>query len=260
MKVRILISIILLVALLAVLAFDKYLSDPIQDLEITLQRQSAALDEVKAEFAKIYPANYLRALRILGKENFITPEEVIQARRVVYHPFRTSHFIKTVPSEETLHWLKANGYALVPGPPTPLGLKDIHALNPGLLFWKNWYPGYGFFTGDTIGPEWLAIRIAPVPHSHEKSWEEQLALLSERERVPNAGEVGWLITTIFLVRDIRLFEETYVRTSSDLQDGTPDHVGVGFFGEEGFIVDSWKDHYRLRDLGLASAMMLSKIK
>jgi hypothetical protein len=192
------------------------------------------------------------AKSILGAD-FITPEEVTKARpSIVYTVEQITALAESLPSEDILKWLKDNGYAVMPAPPQAMSLLDVREME-SLHFYKKtggWHVDKKFAHEDKTSQGWLAIKKTPVSNSTSKNWNEQNKLLSERERVPNAAEMSWFITTYFEVRGARLFENVYVRTSSLDSDGN--RVFVGRFDAKGLYVDSYWDDYRIGSLGLSS--------
>ena len=108
-----------------------------------------------------------------------------------------------------------------------------------------------FSRDDKVIAEWVMLRKEPVKNSTNKTWGEQQGLLSNVERVPNASEVMWGITTYKEVRDILLFPNIYVRTSS--VDAGGYHVYVGYSADGGVNVNYYWDDFRRSSVGLASA-------
>jgi hypothetical protein len=192
------------------------------------------------------------ARMILG-DDIVFPDETAEARGLSYTDAQLKHFADTMPSEEVLRWFKTNGYAIVAGPPSPMGLLEVRSLKSEHFYSKagGWYEGHAFGNDDKAQTEWLAIRKEPVPNSFNQNWNEQLRLLSKDEQVPNAGEMSWFITTFYEVRGVRLFEKVYVRTSSVPSGGY--RVFVGDFDEGGLCVDYYWDDVRYYSLGLAAS-------
>ena len=214
--------------------------------------QTHVVDVIR-RFAAKQP-DYALAKQILG-DDFITPEEIAKARGVVYSPEQIESLGNTIPPEDTLRWCRDNGYAIMAAPPTAMSLLDVRSLQANHFYSKTggWYTGdkEKFSRDDKTTSGWLAIRKDIVPKSTSKNWNEQQALLSGVEYVPNAAEVSWFVTTYFEVRGIRLLERIYVRTSSLDSDGHRVHVGA--FGARGlFVYDNW-DGNRGGLIGLASA-------
>lgn len=172
---------------------------------------------------------YNLAQSILGVD-FITPEEVMEARGgVFYTNEQMKALAESLPSEEMLKWCKGNGYAVMPAPPRPMSVLGVRSLKYDLFWLKNggWFIEQEFAREDKTLFGWLAIKKAPVANSTSKNWNDQKNLLSVLEEVPNAAEIIWFITTYLEVRGVRLFTGVYVRTSSRDEEG--DRVFVGLF-------------------------------
>ena len=198
--------------------------------------------------------NYQRARDILG-DDFISPQEVAEVRGVRYTETQLARLQGTLPQKEVLKWARDNGFIVVAGPPSEMNLLGIRELN-SQLFWSKsggWYANKKekFARRDTVGTNWFVLRRNPVPASTRKSWGEQQELLSDAERVPNAAEQTYSVTTYFEVRGIRLVSNVYVRTSSVDSDGL--RVGVGLFDGYGLLVGLWSDDFRDDGLGVAAA-------
>ncbi len=186
--------------------------------------------------------DYGLAQSILGAD-FITPEEVTSARgAIVYTGEETHKLAESLPPQDVLKWCKENGYAVMPAPPTAMSTLDVREIQSAHFYSKTggWYADQKFAREDKTSFGWLLIKKTPVPNSTSKNWNEQNKLLSALEKVPNAAEMSWFITTYFEVRGIRLFEGVYVRTSSLDSDGR--RVRVGYFDSGGLRVDYyWGD-------------------
>jgi hypothetical protein len=196
--------------------------------------------------------DYGLAQSILGAD-FITPEEVTKARpSVVYTDDQITALAESLPSEDMLKWCKDNGYAVIPAPPTAMSTLDVREIQSAHFYTKTggWYANQKFAHEDKTSFGWLAIKKTPVSNSTSKNWNEQNKLLSALEKVPNAAEMSWFITTYFEVRGVRLFENVYVRTSSLDSDGR--RVYVGYFGAGGLHVDLYWDDGRDGFLGLSA--------
>ena len=160
-----------------------------------------------------------------------------------------------MPADSVLQWLTENDYALIAGPPIPMKLQEIWSLNPRIcnpdVIWP--FTLRGFTTADdVVAPTWLAVRKEPVMNSFEKTWDEQLTLLSHYERVPNAAELSWFITTFYEMTGVLLFSKGYVRTHSFGWDGAT--VLVGNFSERfGLKIFFCGTECHDTDLGIAAA-------
>src|SRR3989344_2643603 len=192
--------------------------------------------------------------RLILGDDIVFPDEVAESRGLSYTDAQLKHFAEMMPSEEVLRWCKTNGYAIVAGPPSPMGLLEVRTFKSEHFYSKGggWYGGgHAFGNGDRAETEWLAIRKEPVPNSLNQSWSEQLRLLSKDEQVPNTGEMSWFIPPFCEVRGVWLFEEVYVRTSSVTSDGY--RVLVGLFDEDGLRVDGCWGGGRGCYIGLAAS-------
>ena len=225
-----------------------------------LSRGGEFLEYVKEGIRRFSAAlpDYGVARAILG-DDFISPEEVAKARGLKYSPKQLRQLAESLPRESVLKELKRDGYALVPRPPKVLSLLEIRDLKTAIFYTPTggWYsdPREKFATADKTVFGWLAIKKTMVAGSTSKTWNEQNPLLPESDRVPNAAEFAWFLTTYLEVRKNRLFQGLYARTSSVDADGG--HVGLGFDGESLYVRSCW-DGYPYSNLGLASARLLAK--
>lgn len=107
------------------------------------------------------------------------------------------------------------------------------------------------FAGETSKPCWRLIRKDMVSRSTRKTWQEQQELLDETEEVPSAREMAYTISLNYLSTGERMFENTYVRTSTVRASGR--HVDVGGFGRDVLGVGSDWDDVCHAALGVASS-------
>ncbi len=199
--------------------------------------------------------DYTLAQSILG-EDFITPEEVTRARPgIVYSKKQITTLAQSLPPEGVLKWYKFYGYALMPAPPRASSMLDVREMKPGHFLHvhrtSGWYTNQKFARKDKTSFGWLAIKKTPPLNSTNKTWNEQGKILREVERVPNAAEVSWFITTFFAVRGIRLFKDICARTSSLSSDGV--RILIGFFAAAGLLVSFCSDYIHVENIGLAVA-------
>jgi hypothetical protein len=184
--------------------------------------------------------NYDLARKILGID-FISPEDVMRSRKAItYTEKQLTRFDETVPQQEILEWCRDNNIMLVAGPNRPMSLLEIRTMKNGYFYSKEggWYAEQRqkFSQSDKVETKWYMIRKDIVPESTSKNWDEQHALISEIETVPNAPEFVWAITTYKAVRGTYLFGGICVRTSSLDWDGI--HVFVGNFDVKGLFVSN----------------------
>lgn len=240
-------------------AFDQ----PLQNLQarrnlaVYLRMGCPKVREDGAIVAMELGSGYDRARRILGQD-FITPEEIAAARGLVYADEQLVDFADKLPSEEILQWCQANGIMLIAGPPIPSSLLGIRGLRSEYFYTKSggWYAEerQRFSREDYAATSWLALRKGSFPGSTSKRWDEQVALLSGVEYVPNVAEVAWGVATYKAVRDVFLLPNIYVRTSSLDADGV--RVTFGNFVAGGVGVSRYWVNNRNDNLGLASARKL----
>ncbi len=189
--------------------------------------------------------------------DFIGPQEIAAARPgVTYSRQQLKTFEDTLPICDEIVWLRDNGFMLVAGPPEPMSLLGIRELNPEYFFprTRGWYYSERerFSRDEKATTKWLKLRKGPLPGSTDKSWNEQIALLSDVEYVPNDAEVEWGITAYKAVRGVYLLPNVLVRTAS--RDGVVQgHVYMGYFAEQGLHISGYWDASRSVPLGIASA-------
>lgn len=191
---------------------------------------------------------------ILGKD-FVSPEEIAKSRGVTYTDDQLSCFGEMLPAQDVLEWCRDNGYVLVAGPPKNMTLLGVRDLKSEYFYSKTggWYAEDRqlFSRTDNVSTRWIMLRKESVPESINKTWDEQQALLSGAEIVPNAAEFVWCVTTYKAVRGKYLFSGIYVRTSS--LDSVGNRVYVGDFSAVGFGLGNYWDGYRHDGIGVSSA-------
>jgi len=197
--------------------------------------------------------------RSIMVDDFISPDEISASFGFIYTERQLSHFVDTLPSEETLRWAKAYGYAVVAGPPAPVNIAILHAFHPKFFISsfdgekKGWYLDQPFAKNDQVSSNWLIIKKEPLTESLDKYWIDQAALLSGNESVPNAAEMSWFMISFYKVRHRRLLKEGYTRTSSLVSNGN--HVIIGFFGDNGMLLHSYWDMYDGRTIGIVPKLL-----
>ena len=208
----------------------------------------------------VISSGYDRARLILGRD-LITAEEISQAMGggVYYSDEQLKMFADTLPGETDLIGLRDNGFMLVAGPPSPMSLLDIRAAKSEYFCAKSggWYGEdvEKFSRDDKALTIWLGLRKVPAHDSTGRNWDEQNSLLAKVERVPNSAEVAWGVTTYKAVRNVYLFKNIYIRTSSVSSDDG--RVIIGDFGQGGLYVYYDWDSFRVSSLGLASARIFN---
>lgn len=201
------------------------------------------------------PAGEDLARLVLG-DDYVSPEDVAKTYCWSYSGGQLANFANTLPDFEELMWLRSNGYMLVATAPTDMNLLRVRDLDNQLFYSKSegWYAeSQHTFSRENVvkAGGWLAIRKEPYPDSRNKTWADQKKLLCENERVPNAPEVSYAVTTYHKVRDVYLLGNVWVRTSSVDADGN--RVSVGNFDSVGLRVNRYWGGYPDSYLGMSSA-------
>lgn len=203
-----------------------------------------------------YP-RYALGPAILGKD-LLSSGEIASALGLSYTEDQLIELATTMPDQEALLGLRNNDMFLVPSPPIAMNVLDIQKLKPELFYSKGldkggsrWHNKQPFARTDMIPAlGWIAFRKRPIEHSFDKTWLEQQALLVEPMSIPNAAEMIWGLVTYKIVRDLTLFDDLYVRTSSVGSDGQ--RVNIGFFNDDGLYIDDGWDNGRDPPLGISA--------
>jgi hypothetical protein len=173
------------------------------------------------------------ALRIMGND-IIFPLEITEAHGLSYTDNQVELLSVTMPTFEVMEELNKNGFAQMPLPPEPLSLLDLLNGRPEYFYSTHsktppWYadPEQTFARNEKTGFGWIVVKKAPIK-STSSNWDGQNKVILSgvgEGRMPNAAEMVWFISTFKDVRDIWLFPETYVHTSSVAANGNPVFVG-----------------------------------
>jgi len=135
----------------------------------------------------------------------------------------------------------------------PMSILDIRSKVERKLFRSHedsWYNEESF-AKDKGEVGWQLFRKVPIADSTNKTWNEQQALLDKNEETPKVQVVVYTIIGHYLATRERLFENTYVRTSSVASGGRRVHVGRFDLG--GLSVGAWGATGRDGGLGVSSA-------
>ena len=161
--------------------------------------------------------------------------------------------LQDIPFSEDVLKACAGTHMLFPTPSLSLlQIRDI--IHPDLFYDKSdgWYAEEKeTFSRAPIPVQWNLLRMAPIPESFNKSWDEQCSLLTEGEEVPSSAVVTVATILHFLATGQRLFERCYVRTADRGSDD--DRFSVGDFDADGLSVRSYWDGHRTPRLGLAAS-------
>lgn len=196
---------------------------------------------------KLLNQNYELARTILGND-FVSPEDVMNScKEVTYTDEKLAHFHETIPEKKILEWCRDNNYMIVAGPNKQMSLLDIRNIKNDYFILDEVYANQKFAKSDKAETKWYKVRKSIVPRSTYKGWDEQCALISDKELfVPNSAELTWAIIIYKKVRGICLFGKVYARTSSFI-DFYKIHVGVGEFDDKSglhFGEDAYSQRYK----------------
>lgn len=186
---------------------------------------------------------------ILG-EDIIFPREISLKRGLVYNQVQLRHLLNTLPAAHELNWCKERGCVVIAAPPEPMSLIDVYSIESDLFHKKGCY-SQGFSRADRTTPGWIAIKKTLVEGSTNRNWQDQQRCLLGSERVPNAAEASWFITTFLKVSGVKLLTLDLVRTASVLSPNG--HVCVGGFDAGGLHILGFKDNHPDPRLGLLTA-------
>lgn len=196
------------------------------------------------------------ASQILGRD-FISPEDVVQRRSgVTYSKERLREFRRNFPDEDLLRQCAGEGFVLLPSPPSARSLHGVRSMDPSLFFkGRGWYLGMKepFAYREKVRLPWFAMRKEQPPTWLNKPFDGQRQLLPYVERVLNAVETAWFLTTYRAVIGTPLLPGIALRTSSIARNG--DRVYVGFDGDTGVNIWHLDDWQPDPHIGLASTLM-----
>ncbi len=192
------------------------------------------------------PGSVQRAKKIMGR-NFFGPEHAFVELSIVTKEEWAGALARVPFSARTLRACK-DTHILVAC--LPLSINALRSFQPK-LFDNNtsWFLNENFAA--VFGrPSWHLVRRAFVRGTVGLSEAEQRTYLPEREQVPLARTVAYLVIAHYLKVGERLFEQVFVRCGDALGQDT---LAVGMFGYgRGLSVRRYWAGYFSGDLGLAS--------
>lgn len=187
------------------------------------------------------------ALSIMGND-IVFPHEITDERGLSYTDDQLKLLSVTMPAVEVMDELKKDGFAQMPLPPEPLSLLDLLNERPEYFYSAHtktpaWYadPEQAFAHNEKTGFGWMVVKKAPIV-STSSNWDRQNKVISgglDEGHMPNAAEMAWFISMFKEVRNIWLFPDIYVRTSSVAANGNPvfmgrcDSYGIGILNHQG---------------------------
>jgi hypothetical protein len=147
---------------------------------------------------------WLIADALLG-EDIISPTEIAGIRSLPYSDKQLIQLEEATPSEYVLRWCKQNGYAMTACPPESMSFPETMEWEPYQFHER--IPELACFWADKTFFGWLAFYKGVVPDSLRKNMDEQKAMFPAGASLPNAAELGWLLTTYYATRGVTLLDE-----------------------------------------------------
>lgn len=196
--------------------------------------------------------SYEAARAIMGS-NFIFPADVASKLGVKYSSSDLQKLAKMPFSESILRECK-DTHILFPS--FSLSILETREKAPNKMFHSYsdaWYNGHSFAHSERPEVRWHLIRKEKVPGSTNKTYSQQLALLSNQEENPPAVVLVQLMVVYQMLTGTKLYvweKSDGVRSSSLSSDGN--RVGVDFY-EGQLFVNFWSDDFYVSDLGLAAS-------
>ena len=169
--------------------------------------------------------SYATAKRVLGC-NFMPPQNSLMAGNTLPIPW----------SEASLErYSESHMLSFVPA----LSICDM-AISSDLshFFNQTEFTDEKFMKSPPI-PGWHLIQMNPVFGSGNKWWLEQRLMLAKCETVPSAAVLSYSVIMYYLQTGLRLFENSFVRTTDVCRDGR--RVSFYNFNQDGVHYDSWSE-------------------
>lgn len=140
-------------------------------------------------------------------------------------------------------------------PLTILKWQELHPDSSQPKFYSyapdNWYAKEKFGNEPTCGFRWYLMPLEILPNSTNKTYQEQVAMLSAEYEMPLAIEETTKDILYYCKNGIYLNPTSYGRCQDVASDGY--RVYVGDFDSKGLIIDLWSDGSRSGGIGLAAS-------
>lgn len=195
-----------------------------------------------------------RVARNIMRKNMLGIEEVIQCFGVKPSK-RQLTALQEVPFTEAVLEKHKDTHILVAS--FPISIRDIHdnTARDHSYFPTNSARFHAEASARKKGKVgWHLISKSVVENSTDKTWKEQLVLLSEYEEVPEARVMTYAILLYYLTTGEWLFKDSESRCQT-LEDGSRICVGCVEYGA--LSVSYAQDGDRFHDIGVASSLKRS---
>jgi len=103
---------------------------------------------------------------------------------------------------------------------------------------------------------WRLVRKTKLPNSCLKTWEEQKALFSSNQYVPDAQVMIYIIVIYYLEKKLKLFKNHFVRTADVCASPNSRAVVKNFNDTHGLSILCWHNSVHVDGLGCAVARKL----
>lgn len=98
------------------------------------------------------------------------------------------------PKPKQIEWCSKNGYLIIPGPPQPMSLIEIHRVAKDFFCTRRnpWFAYEESVNKYKVESRWYVVRGSVVENSENKTLLEQVCLMRPKESMLNVAEVAWL--------------------------------------------------------------------
>ena len=104
---------------------------------------------------------------------------------------------------------------------------------------------------------WQLVRKTKLPDSQSKTWEEQKAVLSAGQYIPDARVMIYITIAYYLERKIKLFKDCFIRTADTYTSRDSSQVVIKNLGNDnGLALLCWNNLIHISNLGCAVAQEL----
>ncbi len=143
------------------------------------------------------------------------------------------------PTRAILEWCRVNDCVIVAAPPKEITLRDLLRLDSRkrLTISEGLCNQHAFANEKTSAMCWLLLRTSALPGTSKCDAESARVQIPEIVEIPNAADLYWCIRAIYQKHKIRLFEKSYMSTSSRTDSCII--VTLGSFYEDGLRFNFW---------------------
>ncbi len=188
------------------------------------------------------------AQSVMGR-NFIGPNEAVEDLEL--EPDQSAIFSQVPFTEAQLKAVKDTHILMAV---LPVSIMDLRRQHPQVFdpkFEGNaWYDDEPFANEKGVA-QWVLVSKNIMFGSDNKSWNDQLTLLSAGAEPPSARVLVYAVTLYRLERGARLLPDILTRTHEHTADGG--QVGVGFT-DRGLRLGNYSPENRLTGLGILSML------